>query len=108
MATRATWQGTLCRVFIEDDMTIYTAAAQKSELVAILEKADTMEANLGGVTEIDSAGLQLLLLLKREGASRGKEVRLTGHSAPVLRLLDLYRLGSFFGDPLVIPSDGRI
>ena len=83
-------------------MSIYTALALKDRLLTPLDQCADMELDLAGVTDIDSAGLQLLILVKNECRTRGKNLRLTGHSAPVLEILDLYNLESFFGDPVLI------
>ena len=46
----------------------------------------------------------VLLLAKREALKANKTVRLTAHSKAVTELLDLYNMGSYFGDPMVIPA----
>ena len=92
------------KVSIDGTMTIYEAAAQKEDLLNAFNSADELEIDLSGVTEMDSAGLQLLMLLKREAVREGKQVRLVAHSAASLEVLDIYNLGAYFGDPLVISS----
>lgn len=91
-----------CSFAIEGEMNIYTALALKESLLAPLEQCADMELDLAGVTDIDSAGLQLLILVKNESRTRGKNLRISGHSAPVLEILDLYNLEGFFGDPVLI------
>jgi len=87
-----------------EELTIYHAAQLKEELLAPLAQAQAIELDLSQVAEIDSAGLQLLVLLKREAAAAGKRLSLVGHSPAVLNVFDLYNLAGFFGDPLVIAS----
>lgn len=90
---------------IAGEFTIFTAADCKKRLLdALKEAGDEIEIDLSEVTEIDSAGLQLMVLAKIEGNLRGKTVRFAGHSAAVLDLLDLCDLSGFFGDPLLISS----
>ena len=55
------------------------------------------------MTEIDTAGLQWLMVL---GRMLGEHLALKNHSQPVIELLDLYQLASFFGDVIVL-SEGR-
>jgi anti-sigma B factor antagonist len=93
-----------CRVEVTKDLTIYHAAQLKEALLAPLARAEGIELDLSRVEEIDSAGMQLLVLLKREAADAGKYLRLVGHSPAVLNVFDLYNLAGFFGDPLVIAS----
>ena len=92
------------KVSIADTMTIYDAAAHKKELLNAFHSSDEMEIDLSGVSEMDSAGLQLLVLLKREAFKVGKQVQLVAHSAASLEVLDTYNLAAYFGDQLVISS----
>lgn len=89
---------------IEGDMTIYTAADLKTELMAHIEKPVEREINLSGVSEMDCAGLQLLILAKRESLRYKTPLRLSGHSRAVLEVLDMCNLTTYFGDPLVITA----
>jgi anti-anti-sigma factor len=89
---------------IQGEFTIFTAATTKVTLLEALETAKDIDVNLADVTEIDSAGLQLMVMAKREAAMRGKNLRFINHSAPVLDLIDLCNLSGFFGDPVLISS----
>jgi anti-sigma B factor antagonist len=94
----------VCYARIEGDMTIYNAAACRQLLQACLDGCREAEFDLSGVAEIDSAGVQLLIAAKREGAARAKPVRLVAHSAAVQEIIDLFHLAGQFGDPMVMPS----
>jgi anti-anti-sigma factor len=87
---------------IAGDMTIYEAAAQCAQLLEALERASDLEIDLSGVTALDTAGLQLLILAKKTAAARGGTLRLSGHSPAVVDAFDLLQLGQFFGDQMVI------
>ena len=89
---------------IDEDMTIYNAAAQKQMLLEALSACEELDLDLSQVGEMDTAGFQVLLLAKREALKAGKTVRLTAHSKAVTGLLDLYNMASYFGDPMVIPA----
>lgn len=91
------------RLAMTQDMTIYHALPQKTELLEALAEGRALELDLSQVSEIDTAGLQLLLLVKREASRAGKEVRLTGHSPAVRELIEFTQLAGHFGDPMVIP-----
>jgi len=93
-----------CHWLIEGEMTIYTALQLKEALLAPLDQCADLEIDLAGVTEIDSAGMQLLILAKSEARARGKNVLLSGHSPAVLEVLDLCKLEGFFGDPVLVKS----
>ena len=87
---------------VQGSMTIYEAAAAKPALLGALAEATEMEIDLSSVVEMDTAGLQLLILVKRESLKAGKPMRLTGHSEASLDVLDRYNLAGYFGDPVVI------
>jgi anti-sigma B factor antagonist len=92
---------------VRGSMTIYEAAADKPALLGALAEATEMEIDLSSVVEMDTAGLQLLILVKRESLRAGKPVRLTGHSEASLDVLDRYNLAGYFGDPVVISPRTR-
>lgn len=92
---------------IQDDMTIYSVQEQKLQLSAYLKTAKEAQIDLGGVTEIDSAGVQLLMFLKREAVSQNIKLSLTQHSQAVVDVLELLNLSKHFGDPIVISADWK-
>lgn len=98
---------TIPALSITGEFTIFTAAELKPMLLDALTSAETAEIDidLSEVSEIDSSGLQLMVMIKREALVRGKNVRFVRHSDPVLDLIDLCDLSSFFGDPVLIRSN---
>jgi anti-sigma B factor antagonist len=95
------------KALVQGNMTIYEAAADKPVLLGALAEATEMEIDLSSVAEMDTAGLQLLILVKRESLKAGKPLRLTGHSEASLDVLDRYNLAGYFGDPVVISPRKR-
>lgn len=87
---------------IEGEMTIYTAAELKSQLLPHLTRPGALNIDLSQVSEVDSAGLQLLILAKRETRITGQTLLLTSHSRAVQEAFELCNLAAFFGDPLVL------
>ncbi|MBR0566951.1 STAS domain-containing protein [Azoarcus sp. L1K30] len=92
------------RVAIVDDMTIYNASAQKQQLLDALAVHDEFEIDLSAVAEIDTAGIQLLILVKREAGRLGKRAVLVAHSSAVREVVDFFNLAASFGDPMLIPA----
>jgi len=90
---------------ITGEMTIYTAAEQKQQLLAFIESGSSLEINLSQVSELDTAGTQLLILSKQEAARAQKNLRFVMHSNAVLDVLELANLTTMFGDPLFISGD---
>jgi anti-anti-sigma factor len=93
-----------CAITLSDAMTIYNAALQKTMLLEALSDCQELNLDLSQVSEMDTAGFQVLLLVKRESLKANKTVRLSAHSKSVTGLLDLYNMASYFGDPMVIPA----
>lgn len=92
------------RLAIIEDLTIYNAAEQKSQLCEALAATDALELDLSQVAEIDTAGLQILILAKREATQLGKRLEIVAHSPAVSQTLDFCNLTAFFGDPVVITA----
>jgi anti-sigma B factor antagonist len=75
------------------DLTIQAAAAAKDQLLAAARLGEPelgeLQLDLSGVTELDTAGLQLLLLLRRELAAEGRTLVLARPSDAVSGALAL-------------------
>lgn len=93
----------ICRARVAGEMTIYQAAEMKGELLPCLDHGTEVEIDLSEVSEMDTAGFQLLLLIKREAANAGKLLRLMAHSPATLEVLDMFNMASHFGDPVMMP-----
>ncbi len=82
----------LCKLQIEGEMTIFTAAELKKNLLDNLTACSELEIDLSQVSEMDTAGLQLLLLVKMESFIANKEVHITMYSPATLSVLQSYNL----------------
>lgn len=85
-------------------MTIYCVEEQRRALLAALEQAESIEVDLSKVSELDTAGVQLLLSAKRTAVLRNKAFCLIEHSPAVLNVFELLNLNAYFGDPLFMKS----
>lgn len=92
------------RLSLSEDLTIYHALEQKQRLLEALADAEHLELDLRQVSEIDTAGLQLLILLKKEAQQNGKKVAIVAHSQAVRSIIDFCNLATELGDPLLIPA----
>ena len=93
----------VCKLSIEGDFTIFTAEAIKTRLLEALNEGQEIEVDLSGISEMDSAGLQLMVAAKREAATQEKALRFAGHSQAILSTMDLCDISGHFADP-VVPS----
>lgn len=87
---------------IQGDLTIFHAAEIHAELRAALERKVPVGLDLSGVEEMDSAGAQILLWLKREARGQGQAAPFVNHSPVVVEVLDQLSLAGVLGDTLVI------
>lgn len=85
------------RLEIGGELTIYVAAELKEKIGALLSADAAIEIDLAQVGEIDSAGLQLLLLVQRECAKQEKIIVFRNPSTAVLDCWRLCNVGALFG-----------
>lgn len=85
------------------ELTIYTVGQAKQDLMNAFEAHAELELDLGGIEEIDSAGVQLLYWFKQFVLQRGQPLPITGHGAAVAEAFKLLNLVERFGDP-ILPS----
>ena len=104
MTAKVSMNESLGRINIESEMTIYTAQEIKNQLCSMTLEMNDIEIDLSRVTEIDTAGIQILILIKREAVKKNRNLRLMAHSQAVIEVIDACNLASYFGDPLVLPT----
>ena len=95
-------KSTATRIGIEGELNIFSATALRQRLLDTISSSKEIEVDLSQVSEIDSAGVQLMVAAKREATARSKPLSFTGYSPAVLDLIELYDLSSYFGDPVPI------
>ena len=89
------------------DLTIAHAATCRDALVdALCATAGDLVLDLRGVTDIDSAGLQLLLATRRSVAERGAALQITGLSETAAEALAVFGLDARL-DTLVTRNGAR-
>jgi anti-sigma B factor antagonist len=80
-------------VHVDGEMTIYTCGELKSQLLEQLTAhPDTTGIDLSRVVELDTAGLQLLLVARRHVSESGRELRVVNPSRAVTEVLELCQL----------------
>lgn len=76
---------------VSGEMTIYTARQIKQPLLdALYGTQEDVQLDLSGVTDFDTAGVQLVLLAHRETLAAGRQLRLNAESNIVRDTLTLY------------------
>lgn len=87
---------------IQGELSIYRADELKRALIEPLGPDVRLVVDLTKVTELDTCGLQLLMLAKQSAQKLGGELQLVGHSPAVVEVFQLLNVAAFFGDHLVI------
>lgn len=85
-----------CLIRIDGELTIYTAGLANSTIGESLAANQSVAIDLTGVTEIDTAGLQILLVARKEAMLRERAVSFIGHNRIVIECLRLMNLVNFF------------
>lgn len=93
----------LCHAVVEGEMTIYTAAELKQVMSELVDEALEVEIDLSRVSEIDTSGVQLLMMIKKYRKKSEKELRITGQSLQVKEALSILGLDVYFNDSELIP-----
>jgi anti-sigma B factor antagonist len=88
------------RAVLNGALTIYAASAARDGLLTALAGAAELEVDLAAVEEMDTAGVQVLVLLKREAALAGARLTFTGVGPAVQDALDRLGLAADFADCL--------
>lgn len=84
---------------LSGELTVECAREMQTVLFAALAKAPKLEVDLLNVTKLDTAGVQLMLVLVREARARGKQLVWLGYSLAVEEVLELLDLGDLIGRP---------
>jgi anti-anti-sigma factor len=83
---------------LDGEITIYTAMELKKTILDALEECgQALHLDLSAVTELDTAGFQLLVLAKREAERRGKGFHIEAVSPATDELIRLYNMAGYFG-----------
>jgi anti-anti-sigma factor len=77
------------------ELTIHTLNGFVEVIRPELKDFQSLLVNLVGVTEIDSAGFQILISLKNETIKQNKNFSIVGMSMDVDEMISLYRADSY-------------
>jgi ABC-type transporter Mla MlaB component len=95
--------GSSIKARLSESLEIQCAGESKGPLMEALECSEEIEYDLSGLSELDTSGVQLLVLLKREASAQGRRCRLTHANDTVTEVLGLLGLSDLC-DPLVIAN----
>lgn len=99
----ATVDGDRVLARLAGDLTVSTVDAIKDDLFALLN-SESIALDLSALEEVDTCGLQLLLIFQRQSAIQKRQLSVDGIPPQFSDLLDLYGLAGF---PLVSAQEGQ-
>jgi anti-sigma B factor antagonist len=86
------------RLRVAGDMTIYFAAVMKEQLLSGMQGSEAeLLVDLSQTTELDTCGVQMLLMMQRMAAAEGRRLTLIEPSAAVRSVLALCGLEALCG-----------
>jgi anti-sigma B factor antagonist len=95
-------------VHIAGELTVYHAAEAARDLLARIAGAEPeagpLALDLDGVTEFDSAGIQVLLVARQALVARGSGLQLLRPSRPVLDVIETFALTDLLAAPVAAPE----
>ena len=83
-------------IMVSDELSIYSVSALGEEIMRQLPEVEKITVDLSQVTEMDSAGLQLLIAIKNLQTEYA--VEFVGHTSAVLEVLDVCGMAGEFND----------
>ena len=90
------------RLALEGEMTIFQAAEIDEQLSKAIHDSESLDVDLASVTELDTAGVQVMLVAQREAKALAHRLRWVGHSHAVLEVLRRLALESELGEEVSI------
>ncbi|MCB1889721.1 MAG: STAS domain-containing protein [Rhodocyclaceae bacterium] len=83
---------------IVGELSMHSVQREENRLLALLQPGCCVEVDLHGLTTIDAAGIQLLLLIQREASVRGGRVIFVGDSPAARGVIDFCKQAEGLGD----------
>ncbi|MDH5324916.1 MAG: STAS domain-containing protein [Gammaproteobacteria bacterium] len=77
---------------ISGELTIYTANEFKTALLKHFKNLVSLELDLSKVSDLDTAGIQILRVAHKDLAKQGIQLNVVNHSAATLEAFKLYKL----------------
>lgn len=85
-------------IALAGEVTVFNASAIRDQLLGALRETGDVDVDLSQVSEIDTAGVQLLLAAKREAEACNKTVHFSGCSDTVFDVMALLGLSAYLTD----------
>lgn len=94
-------------VTVSGELTVFTVHALRPQLLSALNTSGYLQVDLRDVSEVDGAGIQLLMAAKREAAQRNAAFHLIAPPPNVMATLELTDLIKELGDHVVHEPESK-
>lgn len=105
MQINATKSGDHVQAALRGSLDISTVSDARDKLLETLNPLESIRFDLSDLTEIDTAGLQLLLAVRKEAESLGVECRFAHPSPAVEGVFRGFGRIGFFDEPVATASE---
>lgn len=93
------------RVRLGESLDIASAADARSRLLQVSQSSDNLELDLSSLSDIDTAGIQILLALRQQRLRQGVRTRMVHPSQPILDAFGLLGLQHVFDEAVVVSRE---
>jgi len=93
------------RVRLGESLDIASAADARSRLLQVSQSSDNLELDLSSLSDIDTAGIQILLALRQQRTRQGARTRMVHPSQPILDAFGLLGLQHVFDEAVVVSRE---
>lgn len=98
-------QKNVLRVRLGESLDIASAVEARNRLLQVSQSSPHLDLDLSSLSDIDTAGIQILLALVQERTRRGAHTRMVHPSQPVLDAFGLLGLQHIFDEAVVVPRE---
>lgn len=85
-----------CTLKISGEVKIYDVASFKDQIFENFDSYSALNLDLSATEDMDTSGLQLLMLVRKEAQTRNISFRVVASSDPADKLLKLFNLTEWF------------
>lgn len=96
--------GKRAHVEVNGDFVVYSIGKWKEFILEKIHNIEVLSADFGKVTEVDSAGVQLLISTKKFFIENGKKFTIQNHSPKLIEYIDIYGLIGYFEDKVLVSA----
>jgi len=101
MKINVTKSGDLVKAKLQDSLEISTVSEARDNILQLLNSGSSIRFDLSSMTEIDTAGVQLILAVRKEALMQGKECRFVHPSPAVEEAFRILGCGAVFDESVL-------